>query len=71
MKISEKIELNKISIEAFEKLQAEVAFYNSLKSSIRMAGGCADWLDENTTLKELANYLVINGIRFTYYWEEE
>ena len=69
MKISEKIKLNKVSIETFEKLQAEVEFYNSLIANVRIAGGCTDWLDENTTLKELANCLAINGIRFHYVGE--
>lgn len=69
MNISEKVKSNREMIRQLEKVNAEVEFYNSLIASVRIAGGCIDWLDENTTLKDLANCLAINGIRFHYVGE--
>lgn len=52
--------------EKLQKLNATIDFYKSLKDAVQKAGGCTDWITENTTLKELADCLAINDVRFYY-----
>jgi len=50
--------------EKLEKLNATIEFYKSLKDAVEYAGGSYDWITENTTIKELADCLAVNGVRF-------
>lgn len=62
-------ELIKVHTEEREKLQklnATIDFYKSLKDAVQKAGGCSDWITENTTVQELADKLAINNVRFYY-----
>lgn len=52
--------------EDLEKKIAEIDFYKSLIKATKEAGGCTDWINPETTLKELANVLAINNVRFIY-----
>ena len=51
---------------ALQKINAEIDFYSSLLNATRLAGGSVDWITEETTLKELANILATNKVRFYY-----
>lgn len=51
-------------VERIEKLKAINEFYNSLISAVANAGGSTDWLTEATTLRELADCLAVNDVRF-------
>lgn len=52
--------------EKLQKLNATIDFYKSLKDAVQKAGGCSDWIAENTTVQELADKLAINNVRFYY-----
>lgn len=49
-----------------EQKIAEAAFYKSLINATKECGGITDWLTPETTLKELADTLAINNVRFYY-----
>lgn len=52
--------------EKLQKINATIEFYKSLKDAVRECGGCYDWITENTTIKELADCLAVNDVRFYY-----
>lgn len=52
--------------ERLLKLNAINDFYKSLVDSTIAAGGCADWITPETTIKELADVLAVNDVRFYY-----
>lgn len=41
-------------------------FYESLIDSTKASGGCTDWITPETTIKELADVLAVNDVRFVY-----
>lgn len=51
---------------ALQKINAEIDFYSSLLNATKLAGGSVDWITEETTLKEIADILAINKVRFYY-----
>lgn len=53
-------------VERIGKIKAIAEFYKSLINAVESAGGCTDWLTQETTLKELADVLAINDVRFVY-----
>lgn len=53
-------------IEKLSKLDAINDFYKSLIDSTKDCGGCTDWITPDTTVKELADLLAVNDIRFYY-----
>ena len=52
--------------EKLLKLDAINDFYKSLIDSTKACGGCTDWITPDTTVKELADLLAVNDIRFYY-----
>lgn len=64
--LDELIKVHSVERERLEKLNATIDFYKSLKDAVQKAGGCSNWITENTTLKELADPLAINNVRFYY-----
>lgn len=52
--------------EKILKLDAINDFYKSLIDSTKACGGCTDWITPDTTVKELADLLAVNDIRFYY-----
>ena len=52
--------------ERLSKLDAINDFYKSLIDSTISAGGCANWITPETTIKELADVLAVNDVRFYY-----
>ena len=55
-----------IERERLLKLDAINDFYKSLIDSTKACGGCTDWITPDTTVKELADLLAVNDIRFYY-----
>ena len=55
-----------IEREKLSKLDAINDFYKSLIDSTKACGGCTDWITPDTTVKELADLLAVNDIRFYY-----
>lgn len=53
-------------VERIEKIKIIAEFYKSLINAVESAGGATDWITEATTLKELADVLAINDVRFAY-----
>lgn len=53
-------------VQIIEKLNAINEFYKSLISAVEAAGGSPDWITEATTVKELADCLAVNDVRFNY-----
>lgn len=53
-------------VERIGKIKAIAEFYKSLINAVESAGGTTDWITETTTLKELADVLAINDVRFAY-----
>ena len=52
--------------ERLLKLDAITDFYQSLIDSTKACGGCVDWITPETTIKELADVLALNDVRFYY-----
>ena len=52
--------------ERLLKLDAINDFYKSLIDSTKACGGCTDWITPDTTVKELADFLAVNKVRFYY-----
>ena len=52
--------------ERLLKLDAITDFYKSLIDSTKACGGCVDWITPETTIKELADVLAHNDVRFYY-----
>ena len=52
--------------ERLSKLDAINDFYKSLIDSTKACGGCTDWITPDTTVKELADFLAVNKVRFYY-----
>ena len=52
--------------ERLLKLDAINDFYKSLVDSTKACGGCVDWITPETTIKELADVLALNDVRFYY-----
>jgi hypothetical protein len=52
--------------ERLLKLDAINDFYKSLIDSTKVCGGCTDWITPDTTIKELADVLAVNDVRFYY-----
>ena len=52
--------------ERLSKLDAINDFYKSLIDSTKACGGCVDWITPETTIKELADVLAVNDVRFYY-----
>ena len=52
--------------ERLLKLDAINDFYKSLIDSTKASGGCTDWITPETTIKELADVLAANDVRFYY-----
>jgi hypothetical protein len=52
--------------ERLLKLDAINDFYKSLINSTKACGGCTDWITPDTTVKELADALAVNDVRFYY-----
>ena len=52
--------------ERLLKLDAITDFYKSLIDSTIAAGGYTDWITPETTIKELADVLAVNDVRFYY-----
>ena len=52
--------------ERLLKLDAINDFYKSLIDSTKACGGCTDWITPDTTVKELADFLAVNEVRFYY-----
>ena len=51
---------------ALQKINAEIDFYSSLVNATKLAGGSLEWITEETTLKDIANILAVNKVRFYY-----
>jgi hypothetical protein len=51
-------------VERIEKIKIIAEFYKSLIDAVESAGGATDWINEGTTLKELADILAVNDVRF-------
>lgn len=51
-------------VERIEKIKTIAEFYKSLINAVESAGGATDWINEGTTLKELADKLSVNNVRF-------
>ena len=52
--------------ERLLKLDAITDFYKSLIDSTKACWGCVDWITPETTIKELADVLAVNDVRFYY-----
>ena len=52
--------------ERLLKLDKINDFYKSLVESTKACGGCTDWITPDTTVKELADVLALNDVRFYY-----
>lgn len=64
MKLKDTVHEIKSNILDLEKLKAKTEFYSSLLGAVSDAGGSSDWITEETTVKELAESLAINAVRF-------
>lgn len=52
--------------ERLLKIDAINDFYKSIIDSTKASGGCTDWITPDTTIKELADVLAVNDVRFYY-----
>lgn len=51
-------------VERIEKIKTIAEFYKSLINAVESVGVSNDWINEGTTLKELADKLAANDVRF-------
>ena len=70
MEINDKIKDIKANIQDVNKLKNIEEFYTSLNNATESAGGNTKWIKEDSTIKDLAEHLAVNGVRFTHFSKE-
>ena len=64
--LNELIKAHYAEVQRIEKIKAVNEFYESLLTAVENSGGCTDWINEETTIKDLSDILSINNVRFCY-----
>lgn len=71
MEINDKIKEIKDTIQDVNKLKNIEEFYTSLINATESSGGDTKWIKEDSTIKDLAEHLAVNGVRFTYFSKDQ